>query len=181
MYGLSECALCHRPRIIDADAESSACPYCGYTQKHKEIKTVYMSEDQNAVREALGMAKGYIPPDSAAKKRRIAEADPYSTMIYNFEHCSNLSEKMEILAEGLTACKGTFTMEDVREIVGKDAERYVSAMLDRCLISEVRIGVYKGRIGYRSSSCLPSSGHRGPRRAASGGVCSRNTPRPRPS
>ena len=77
------------------------------------------------------------------KKARIEEADPYSTLVYRYEHCSDLSTKMTILAEGLTEIKGTFTLEDVREIAGDKAERMVSAMLDRCLISEVRIGVYK--------------------------------------
>ena len=49
----------------------------------------------------------------------------------------------EILAEGLTAIEGTFTLDDVREIAGERAEKMVAAMLDRCIISEVRIGVYR--------------------------------------
>ena len=161
MYGLAECGVCHRPRIIDTSCKDSSCPYCGCTEHIRDTRIVYRSEDQDAVREALGMAMGYVPPDAKAKRKRIEETDPYSTMIYKFEHCSDLEEKMEILAEGLTKCKGTFTLDDVREIVGKDAEKYVSAMLDRCLISEVRIGIYKGRFGSRSSSCLPSSARHG--------------------
>ena len=56
---------------------------------------------------------------------------------------SDLEEKMTILAEGLTAIKGTFTLDDVREVAGDRAEKMVSAMLDRCIISEVRVGVYR--------------------------------------
>ena len=37
----------------------------------------------------------------------------------------------------------TFTLDDVREVAGDRAEKMVSAMLDRCIISEVRIGVYR--------------------------------------
>ncbi len=107
------------------------------------IQVFYASDDQNAVREALSQAVGFVPPDTAKKRRRIEASDPYSTLAYRYEHCSNLETKMTILAEGLTEIKGTFTLDDVRDIAGDKAERMVSAMLDRCLISEVRIGVYK--------------------------------------
>ena len=65
-------------------------------------------------------------------------------MIYKYEHTSDLDEKMVILAKGLTKVKGTFTLEDVQEIVGeRNAEKYVAAMMDRCYIAEVRPGQYK--------------------------------------
>ena len=64
-------------------------------------------------------------------------------MVYQYEHCSDLDEKLTILAEGLTRINGSFTLDDIREIVGDKAEKYVSAMLDRCIAAEVRIGVYK--------------------------------------
>ena len=68
---------------------------------------------------------------------------PYSTMIYRYEHCVDLDEKLTVLAEGLTRIKGSSTLEDVREIVGDKAEKYVSAMLDRCIVAEVRVGIYR--------------------------------------
>ena len=64
-------------------------------------------------------------------------------MVYRYEHTSDLDEKMEILADGLTEIYGTFTLEDVEAIVGKRAEKMVAAMLDRCMISEVRHGQYR--------------------------------------
>lgn len=143
MYGLTLCGVCRRPRIVDRSKSESTCPYCNCVQKTKDLSFYFESPDQDVVREALSQATGFVPPDMVKKKQRIAEADPYSTMVYRYEHCSDLEEKMEILAEGLTAIKGTFTLDDVREIAGDRAEKMVSAMLDRCIISEVRIGVYR--------------------------------------
>lgn len=104
----------------------------------------FESADQDVVRQALAQSTGFVPPDTAAKRKRVEEADPYSTMVYRYEHCPDLEGKMEILARGLTEIKGTFTLDDVREIAGDRAEKMVAAMLDRCIISEVRVGVYKG-------------------------------------
>ena len=142
-YGLAKCGSCGRPRIIDLSKKASVCPYCGTESRTDMISVFYRSESQEAVREALAQASGFVPPDALEKKRKIAEADPYSTMVHRYERCSDLNGKMEILAEGLTAIKGTFTMEDVREIAGDRAEKMVSAMLDRCIISEVRHGIYR--------------------------------------
>ncbi len=142
-YGLSKCDACGRPRVVDLTKATSTCPYCNAAYDNSRIPIYYASNDQNAVREALGNAMGFVPPDMVKKKARIEEADPYSTLVYRYEHCSDLETKMTILAEGLTEIQGTFTLEDVREIAGNKAEKMVSAMLDRCLISEVRVGVYK--------------------------------------
>lgn len=143
MYALTRCGVCRRPRIADLSSKESACPYCGCVQRTQELPRYFQSSNQNAVREALSQATGFVPPDEVRKRERVAAADPYSTMVYRYEHCSDLDEKMQILAEGLTAIKGTFTLDDVREIAGERAEKMVAAMLDRCIISEVRIGVYR--------------------------------------
>ncbi len=147
MYGIVICSMCGRARVIDLSSKSSSCPYCGNTEKTDKMVVVYRHRDQDNVRQALGQAAGFEKPDpkeEKAKKRRIEKADPYSTMIYKYEHATDLDEKMEILAKGLTKSKGTFTIEDVQEIVGeKNAEKYVAAMMDRCYIAEVRPGRYK--------------------------------------
>ena len=144
MYGLALCGICRRPRIADKSRSTSACPYCGSTEKTKNLIFFFESPDQETVREALSQATGFTKPDGSEKAARIADADPYSTMVYRYEHCSDLEGKMEILAEGLTRIKGTFTLEDVREVDPRNAEKMVSAMLDRCIISEVKIGPFKG-------------------------------------
>lgn len=143
MYGLALCGVCRRPRIADKSNKESACPYCGAVEKTKNLVFYFESRDQDAVREALSQATGFVPPDGARKRRRIEEADPYSTMVYRYEHTSDLDERMEILAKGLTDIKGEFTLSDVEEVAGKRAERMLAAMLDRGIAIEVRAGVYR--------------------------------------
>lgn len=148
MYGLSICSKCGRARVIDKSSKSSSCPYCGNTERTDRMVFFFECRDQERAREALGQAAGFEGPnlkDEKAKKKRIEKADPYSTMIYKFEHASDLDEKMQILAKDLSKIKGTFTIEDLAEIVGeKHAEKYISAMMDRCYIAEVRPGQFKG-------------------------------------
>ena len=143
MYGLFLCGVCRKPRIADKSQATSTCPYCNSNAKTKDLIFFYENRDQDAVRMALSQATGFTPPDTSEKKKRIEAADPYSTMGYKYEHTSDLDEKMEILAKGLTDIYGTFTLEDVEAIVGKRAEKMVDAMLDRCIISEVRHGKYR--------------------------------------
>ena len=111
------------------------------------LSIFFECRDQETARRALGQAAGFEAPEpkeERAKKRKLEKADPYSTMIYKFEHTSDLEDKLVILAKGLTKSKGTFTLEDVAEIVGdKNAEKYVSAMMDRCYVAEVRPGQYR--------------------------------------
>ena len=148
MYGLAICSSCGKARVIDKSSKSSSCPYCGNTERTDKLVCIYECRTQEQAREALGLAAGFEPPspkEEKAKKKRIEKADPYSTMIYKFEHSTDLDEKMQIIAKDLTKIKGTFTIEDVEEIVGeKYAEKYVASMLERCYIYEVGYGRYKG-------------------------------------
>ena len=144
VYGLALCGVCRRPRVVDKSKATATCPYCNSNEKTKNLIFYFEHPDQAVVREALSQATGFTAPDDSEKRKRIEEADPYSTMIYRYEHASDLDEKLTVLAEGLTGIKGTFTLDDVRRIVGdRHAEKYVSAMLDRCIVAEVRIGEYK--------------------------------------
>jgi len=144
MYGLSICSMCGRARVIDRSSKSSTCPYCGNSERTDRMVFFYECRDQETARKALAEAAGFEAPNEKAKKKKIEKADPYSTMIYKYENTSDLDEKMKIIAKGLTKIKGTFTIDDVSEIVGeKNAEKYISAMLDRCYIAEVRVGQYK--------------------------------------
>ena len=147
MYGLAICSRCGRARVIDKSSKSSSCPYCNNSERTDKMVFIYECRDQETAREALAQASGFeapTPKEEKAKKRKIEKADPYSTMIYQFEHSTDLDEKMVIIAKGLTKIKGTFTVEDVAEIVGeKHSEKYVAAMLDRCYIHEIGYGRYK--------------------------------------
>ena len=118
MYALTRCGVCRRPRIADLSSKESACPYCGCVQKTQDLPRYFQSSDQNAVREALSQATGFVPPDEVRKRERVAAADPYSTLVYRYEHCSDLDEKMQILAEGLKngEFKNTSTAEELMDI-----------------------------------------------------------------
>lgn len=143
MYGLCLCGVCRKPRIADKSQMTSTCPYCNSSEKTKDLIFYYEHRNQDVVRMALSQATGFVPPDVDDKKERIRKVDPYSSMVYKYEHTSDLDEKMEVLAKGLTEVYGTFTMDDVEAVVGARAEKMVAAMLDRCIISEVRHGRYR--------------------------------------
>ena len=96
-YGLTLCGACIRPRIVDRDVSTSTCPYCGCTERVGKLNFFFTSDDQSEVRAALARATGaddYMPDRAvtAAKKRRIEEADPHSTMVYRYEHAADLDE-----------------------------------------------------------------------------------------
>lgn len=143
---------------MDKETKSSSCPYCSNTEETDRMVFIFECNDQETARKALGQASGFESADPGAekaRKRRIEKADPYSTMIYKYEHASNLDEKMFILAKGLTKVKGTFTLDDVREIVGeRNAEKYVAAMLERCYIIEVGLGRYRSSRSLRRGNVV---------------------------
>ncbi len=148
-YGLVLCGLCKRPRVVDMGHATTTCPYCNYSEKRGKARCVFESESQSEVRTAMARgsgAEGEMPTEVQIerRKRRIEEADPYSTMVYRYEHASDMDERMSVLAEGLTKVKGEFTLSDVEEVVGKRAEKMLSAMLDQGYVIETRPGFYKG-------------------------------------
>ena len=145
MYGLIQCALCKRPRIVDLSKSTSSCPYCDYSDEVKDSAVLFRSKSQQEVRQALSQAMGVDDRDAAEKRSRVASVDPYSTMVYRYEHCRDQRTKLTILAEGLTEARGEFTLEDVEEVVGDRAEKVLKAMLDHCIAYESHPGRYRVR------------------------------------
>lgn len=138
MYGIIACSGCGRKRIIDMSVKESKCPYCGRISETERMKVIFKDESQKKVRDALSSLSGY-----AEDERPIDSGiDPMSSLAYSVEHTSDTSMKMELIAEGLTKIKGTFTEEDVDEIVPGKGEKYVRAMLGACIIYEVGNGRY---------------------------------------
>ena len=128
MYGLTQCGLCRRPRIVETDDSVTTCPYCGHSERAGRNGFIFTSESQSEVRAALSRAMGadeFLPTqaDLRERRRRIGESDPESTLAYRYEHASDLDEKMEVLSEGLTALKGEFTLEDVEGYEPRRAEK----------------------------------------------------------
>lgn len=168
-YGLTLCGACRRPRIVNMGDAETVCPYCGCSERRSDLQFFFQSNDLDEVRQALNSATGasaMLPTEEelAEKKRRIEESDPYSTLMYQYEHAGDLDSKMEVLATGLTSLKGEFTLDDVEDFAGKRAEKMLSAMLDRGFVFETRPGFYKARFsswGCRTSSSLPCAGPRG--------------------
>ncbi|MDR3075632.1 MAG: hypothetical protein LBU30_06340 [Candidatus Methanoplasma sp.] len=139
-YAIVSCIRCGRQRIIDRTAASSECPYCGASCEHKAVAVIFGDDDQRVVRDALARLHPFEIPE---KKKRAVDSDPLSTLIHRYERCSDLQEKMKLVSRGLTDIYGTFTMEDLEKIDEKNAERMIGAMLELCLVHEVRHGIYR--------------------------------------
>lgn len=142
-YAVTPCS-CGRLRVIELSSESSVCPYCGKTIKNKNARKLYSDTDSKAVRDALAQLTGFeTPQEDLELKRRIEEADPISTLEYKYEGCSNMEQKMELLAQGLTEIHGSFTLEDVKEIDERYAEKVLKGMIAQCIVFEAEPGRYK--------------------------------------
>ena len=139
MYGIIACSNCQRKRIIDLYDSTTKCPYCGQKANTKDAAILYRNEDQDVIRNVLDASTGFV-----AEEKHIDEnIDPMSTLEYKVEHTSDTVEKMRLIAEGLTKIKGSFTEDDVESLVPGKGQRFVKAMLDECMIYEVRYGVYR--------------------------------------
>ncbi|MCL2147758.1 MAG: hypothetical protein FWH47_00220 [Methanomassiliicoccaceae archaeon] len=138
-YAIVACGRCGRHRMIDRSSPTSACPFCSRTEANKGLRAIFEDADQNAVREAL---RSMHPVEAPEKRRQGADPDPLSTLMYRYESCVDLQERMALLARGLTDIYGTFTLEDVERIDERNAEKLLRAMLETCLVHEVRHGLY---------------------------------------
>ena len=139
MFGIIGCSGCGRKRIIDLSTESTVCPYCGKKAVTDRMAVLFQSNDQNEVRRVFDSHTGFVMPE----KVKGEDKDPMSTLAYKVEHTSDVNEKMTLIAEELTRIKGTFTVEDVEELVPGKGEQYLKLMLTTCTAYEVGYGKYK--------------------------------------
>lgn len=142
MYSVISCPGCNRLKIADLDTLTSECPYCGKTCEHRHTKRLYDNEDQAACRDAIAHLYGFTP-EKKNTKERIEKADPHSTLVYKYEQCRGIDEKMDVLSKGLTEIHGTFTFEDLEKIDPKNAKKLLEAMCEECLVAEVKPGRYR--------------------------------------
>ena len=138
MFAIITCS-CGKKRIIDLSDKVTKCPWCGKEKKTKDAAIVYKSCDQKEVRERFDAITGFVPQE----KKMDENIDPMSTLAYKVEHTSDINRKMELIAEELTRIKGTFTLEDVEELVPGKGEQYLKLMLTTCTAYEVGYGKYK--------------------------------------
>ncbi len=142
-YAVTPCS-CGMLRVIELSSESSVCPYCGKSIKNKNARKLYSDTDAKAVRDALAKLTGFETPEEDLElKKRIEEADPISTLGYKYEGCSNMEQRMELLAHGLTEIYGSFTLEDVKTIDERDADKILKGMIAQCIVFEAEPGRYK--------------------------------------
>ena len=139
MFAIVGCSECRRKRIIDLSTDRTKCPYCGQSAKTENLAVYFQSHDQNEVRARFDRMTGFVEPE----KEKGEDKDPMSTLAYKVEHTSDVNQKMELIAEELTRIKGTFTVEDVEELVPGKGEQYVKLMLTTCTAYEVGYGKYK--------------------------------------
>lgn len=142
MYSVAPCPGCNRLRIVDNNMLTSDCPYCGKNSEHRTLKKLYSDEDQTACRDAMSKLYGFVP-DKKDNKERIEKADPHSTLVYRYERCKSIDEKIDVLSKGLTELYGTFTLQDLEGIDPKNAKKLLETMCDGCYVAEVRPGRYK--------------------------------------
>lgn len=147
-FALALCGACGRPRLLDKTRASSTCPHCGCSERTSRIRVCLESDDQSVIRDALaGATSGSeleeLRRDADERKRKMREDDPFSTMVYRYEHAADIDERMEIMSEGLTRIKGEFTLDDMIEVDPKRAKKMLPAMLARGYIFETRPGFYR--------------------------------------
>ena len=138
MFAIITCS-CGKKRIIDLSDKVTKCPWCGKEKKTADAAIVYKSYDQKEVRKRFDAITGFVPQE----KKMDGNIDPMSTLAYKVEHTSDINRKMELIAEELTRIKGTFTLEDVEELVPGKGEQYLKLMLTTCTAYEVGYGKYK--------------------------------------
>jgi len=108
--------------------------------EHNGPEIIFEDEDQNVVRDALTQLNSFDIPEK--KKKHGTDHDPLSTLIYRYENCTGMQDKMELISKGLTDIYGTFTLEDIEKIDEKNAGKMLEAMLELCYVHEVRYGRY---------------------------------------
>ena len=136
MFGIVACPGCKRTRVIDLDTKYTKCPYCGKGSKTDVLYVRFAHEDAAVVREVL-QGDGSVP-----FRKEGGMPDPMKALAYRVSHCKNIDQKLQLIAEGLCDMKGEFTEEDVEALVPGKGTVFTEAMLERCIIHEIRYGRY---------------------------------------
>jgi hypothetical protein len=77
------------------------------------------------------------------RKKSGVDHDPVSTLIYRYEHASGISERLKVLAEGLTDLKGSFSEDDINELFPGEGEQILELMVSADIVIAIRHGMYK--------------------------------------
>jgi DNA-directed RNA polymerase subunit RPC12/RpoP len=134
MYGIVVCISCGRKRIADLNSDTSLCPYCSSVSKIKELNVIYSNADQSDVRKVF---ENIDSPKYAEPVKEHTDHDPLSTLVYRYEHATDMQEKLMVLADGLTGIKGSFDKEDVEELFPGKGEKMLKMMISGDIIIEI--------------------------------------------
>jgi DNA-directed RNA polymerase subunit RPC12/RpoP len=140
MYGIITCSGCGKNRIIDLSDDVTACPYCNTKCETKNSVVLFSDFDQSTVRKMFESMTGF---SGIEDKKDVGGIDPLSTLAYKVEHTPDIGEKMNLISTGLTDILGSFTVDDVDELVPGKGKQYVGAMLNACMIYETEYGRYR--------------------------------------
>jgi hypothetical protein len=140
MYAVVSCPKCSRHRMIDSSSSSTDCPFCGRSMVTKDSVKLFENADQALVRDVLSEITGFVPEK---ERRPSPDLDPMSTLTFRYEHCSDTYGKVQLLADGLTEIKGSFTAEDVGSVDPRNRDRIIEMMIDGCVVTETSPGHYR--------------------------------------
>jgi hypothetical protein len=140
MFGIVICASCSRKRIADLAPETSTCPYCGTASRTSELTVAYSNASQDIVRKAFNNIDSSKYRGSDRKNK---DPDPMSTLMYHYEHTSDVRGKLFVLANGLTKLKGSFNEGDIEELFPGKGEKMMKMMMSGEIIIESADGKFK--------------------------------------
>lgn len=139
MYGIIGCSGCNSKRMIDLSDGVTVCPRCGRKMDTKRAAILFSDEDQKVVRSVFSTMTGFASEDDPLPDFK----DPMDLLAFKVKHTSDVGLKLSTICDGLSEIKGTFTLDDVEQLVPGKGEKFVKIMLEECMIYEVSLGKYK--------------------------------------
>ena len=151
MYGVVVCSRCRKARAVDLRSKTARCQ-CGNQINLKEARKFFESSDQREVASAVGRLNAEIGGGIEEWEKLAGDAskeevsDVYSRIVSDASDATEVQERMEIVARGLTNAFGSFTkneMEKVLRMLGmRDVEDCVQTLLRENIIYEPEPGVF---------------------------------------
>ncbi|MCK4443269.1 MAG: DUF1922 domain-containing protein [Thermoplasmata archaeon] len=151
MYGVVVCSRCRKARAVDLRSKTARCQ-CGYQMKLKETKKFFESSDQREVAAAVARLNAEMEGGIEEWEELVGEtsgdevSDIYSKIVADASDASEVQERLEIVARGLTDTFGSFTKKELEKVLRmlgmRDAEDCVQVLLRENIIYEPEPGVF---------------------------------------
>ncbi len=161
MYGVIVCSECRKARGVSLSSKSTQCTHCGAKLDVRTAKIMFKSEDQAAIREAMGIINAAVVgredefeaaisklQEKAAPKDGILEyADEEARIVEAAMKVPDWPDRYLIVARELSR-KGSFTREEYQEMVERmkgpfDADEVLDQMLGSGMIFSPKEGHYQ--------------------------------------